>query len=94
MRDKENKLLKILRVYRRARSIAAEANLYFNGTVHNCARVSAVNKSLAFAVHRVGIFGGPVIEQIDRPKVVSLTEHDRCVIVRDGYVFELKSEIR
>ena len=94
MKGKENKLSRILRVYQRARRIKAEANLYYNGTVHNCARVSAVNKSLAFAIHRVGIFGGPVIEQIDRPKVVSLSELDRCVIVRDGLVYELKSEVR
>ena len=94
MRDKESKLLRILRAYHRARRIKSETELKFAGTVHNCARVSAVNKSLAFAVHRVGVFGGPVIEQIDRPKVVSLTENDRCVIVSDGYVYELKSEIR
>ena len=88
------------RIYRatlvrmRAVRMKSEVNAYYYGTVHNCARVSAVNKSLSFAVHRVGIFGGPVVEQITRPECVSLSETDRCVIVKDGYVYELRKEER
>lgn len=88
------------RIYRatlvrmRAIRVKGEVNAYYHGIVHNCARVSAVNKSLAFAVHRVGVFGGPVVEQITRPECVSLSETDKCVIVKDGYVYELRREER
>ena len=78
----------------RAIRVKSEVNAYYHGTVHNCARVSAVNKTLSFAVHRVGIFGGPEVEQITRPDVVSLCESDDCVVVKDGYMFELKKETR
>ena len=78
----------------RAVRIKSEVNAYYHGTVHNCARVSEVNKSLSFAVHRVGIFGGPEVEQITRPEIVQLSETDRCVIVKDGYVYELRKEER
>ena len=78
----------------RAIRVKSEVNAYYHGTVHNCARVSAVNKSLSFAVHRVGIFGGPVVEQIARPDIVQLSEVDKCVIVKDGYVYELRKEER
>lgn len=78
----------------RAARIKSEVNAYYYGTVHNCARVSAVNKTLSFAVHRVGIFGGPEVEQITRPEIVQLSETDRCVIVKDGYVYELRREQR
>ena len=67
---------------------------YYNGVVHNCARVSAANNILAFAVHRRGVFGGPVVEQIKRPDVVSLAETDGCAIIKDGYVYELRREER
>lgn len=78
----------------RAVRTKSEVNAYYYGTVHNCARVSAVNNTLSFAVHRVGIFGGPVVEQITRPECVSLSETDRCVIVKDGYVYELTKNER
>lgn len=78
----------------RAVRIKSEVNAYYYGTVHNCARVSAVNKTLSFAVHRVGIFGGPVVEQITRPDIIQLSETDKCVIVKDGYIFELRKEER
>ena len=70
----------------RAIRIKSEVNAYYHGTVHNCARVSAVNKT--------GIFGGPVVEQITRPDIVQLSEVDKCVIVKDGMVYELKREER
>ena len=78
----------------RAVRIKGEVNAYYHGMVHNCARVSAANRSLSFAVHRVGVFGGPLVEQITRPECVSLSETDRCVIVKDGMVYELKREER
>lgn len=78
--------------YYRAKSLKANTGRYFDGIVHNCCRLSAANNTLAFAIHRVGVFGGPVIEQITRPDSVQLSETDDCVIVKDGQVYQLKKE--
>lgn len=83
-----------VRVRQRAWFIKKEAATYYEGIVHNCARVSANNKSLAFAVHRTGVFHAPRIEPIERPDVVQLSEMDSCVIIKDGVVYELKKETR
>ena len=88
------KIYRVTFVRMRAVRIKSEVNAYYHGTVHNCARVSAVNNTLSFAVHRVGIFGGPEVEQITRPDIVQLSEIDKCVIVKDGMVYELKREAR
>ena len=85
--------MKRIRAYYRAKSMKANTGRYFDGIVHNCCRVSANNNDLAFAIHRVGVFGGPVIEQIARPENVSLSETDDCVIVKDGQVYQLKREV-
>ena len=84
--------MKRIRAYYRAKSMKANTGRYFDGIVHNCCRVSANNNDLAFAIHRVGVFGGPVIEQIQRPENVSLSETDDCVIVKDGFVYHLTRE--
>lgn len=73
--------------------IRREAEASFAGAVHNCCRVSANNHSLAFAIHR-SVKGYPRIERIKRPDVVSLCESDDCVVVKDGYMFELRKETR
>lgn len=86
--------IKRLIAYYRAWRISKEVESYFAGTVHNCARVSAVNNALSFVVFRVGVFGGPVVQLIDRPARVALAEDDRCVIVKDGKVYELTQETR
>ena len=78
--------------YYRAKALKANAGRYYDAMVHNCARVSANNGDLAFAVHRRGVFGGPVVEQIQRPGTVQLSESDDCVIVKDGNVYELRRE--
>ena len=80
-------------VRQRELMIRREAEASFAGAVHNCCRVSANNHSLAFAIHR-SVKGYPRIEQIKRPEVVALCESDDCVVVKDGYMFELKKETR
>ena len=80
-------------VRQRELMIRREAEASFAGAVHNCCRVSANNHSLAFAIHR-SVKGYPRIEQIKRPDVVALCESDDCVVVKDGYMFELKKESR
>jgi hypothetical protein len=80
-------------VRQRELMIRREAEASFAGAVHNCCRVSANNHSLAFAIHR-SVKGYPRIEQIKRPDVVALCESDDCVVVKDGYMFELRKETR
>ena len=92
--DLWRKIRRATLVRMRAIRIKSEVNAFYYGTVHNCARVSAVNKTLSFAVHRVGIFGGPLVEQITRPDIIQLSETDKCVIVKDGYIFEMRKEER
>lgn len=83
-----------LRAILRLRHIKDEAPRLFNSAVHHCARLSALNRSLAFIVIRVKPFGGPKVERIDRPRVISLSETDECIVVRDGHVFELTERTR
>lgn len=65
----------------------------FDGIVHNCCRVSGNNHQLAFVIHR-SVKGYPRVESLRRPDIVQLSETDDCVIVKDGYVYELKKETR
>lgn len=64
----------------------------FAGIIHNCCKVSHNNHSIAFVIHR-SVFGYPRLEQIDRPSNVRLSELDDCVIVKDGYVYELTRRV-
>ena len=84
--------MKRIIAFYRGKSIKSNTGRYFDGIVHNCCKVSAANNDLAFAIHRVGVFGGPVIEQIARPDDVKLSESDDCVIVKDGFVYHLTKE--
>lgn len=85
MEKRKSSLRALLRLWH----IKDEAPRLFDGAVHHCARLSALNRSLAFIVIRVKPFGGPKVERIDRPRVISLSEADECIVVRDGHVFEL-----
>ena len=53
--------MKRIIAFYRGKSIKSNTGRYFDGIVHNCCKVSAANNDLAFAIHRVGVFGGPVI---------------------------------
>lgn len=83
----KKKLIKQKAVY-----LKREAAAKFAGVVHNCCNVSANNHSISFAVRR-SVFGFPMLEKIDRPQAVQLSEHDDCVIVKDGYVYELTRRV-
>lgn len=78
----------------RAKNLKADTQRRYEATAYHCAKVSKLNHDLAFAVHKVGIFGGPEVEQISRPDAVCLSEKDDCVIVKDGFVYQLKKEER
>lgn len=65
----------------------------FDGTVHNCCKVSDNNHQLSFVVHR-SVKGYPRVESLRRPDIVQLSETDDCVIVKDGYVYELTKRVK
>ena len=65
---------------------------YFDGMVHHFCKVTAATPTLAFVIRRKGIFRGPVADQIEKPQNVTLSETDDCVIIKDGYAYELKKE--
>lgn len=69
-----------------------EASDKFAGVVHNCCNVSSNNHDIAFAVRR-SVLGYPMLEQIERPQEVQISEHDDCVIIKDGYVYELTKRV-
>lgn len=74
-------------------AIQRESESHFAGAVHHCCKVSANNHHLAFAVYR-SVHGYPRIEQIKRPDIVCITEISDCVVVKDGYAYELQKEVR
>lgn len=78
---------------KRAKAIKREAEMYFHAQVHHCCRVSANNHDIAFLVERVGVFGGPKVMQIVRPQNVLVCEGDDCVIIKDGYAYELTRRV-
>ena len=78
---------------KRAKAIKREAEMYFHAQVHHCCRVSANNHDIAYLIDRVGIFNGPKVELITRPNEVILSEFEDCVIVKDGYVYEMTKRV-
>ena len=73
----------------RAKKISEMARGAFNSAVYGCQIVSHYNTGLAFVIRRIGAFGFPEIEIIPRPADVILHESGDCVVVKDGYYFEL-----
>ena len=73
----------------RAKCAKADAQRYYDATAYHLAKVSNINHNLSYIVHKVGIFGGPQIEPIERLDNVNISENDDCVIIKDGYVYEL-----
>ena len=84
------RLWHFISILNRARRIAQCARDYYDAVVHHCCGVSNANNELAFIVERVGIFGGPVITQITRPDEVRIGEFEGVVIIKDGFLYELK----
>lgn len=78
----------------RLNTVLINTRNYYDAIVRHCCGVTKVNKDIAFAIYRVGVFKGPVVEQIRKPDNIELSEKNDCVIVKDGYVYELKKETR
>lgn len=73
----------------RANNIARKAAIRFEDVVKVCAKVSDVHRGLAFNVHKVAPFNWPRVEQIDKPKVVILSENVNFVTVKEGRIYKL-----
>ena len=78
----------------RLNTIRIATRNYYDSIVRHCCGVTKVSDDIAFIVHRSGVFGGPVVERIRKPETVILSDRDDYVIVMDGYVYELKKEMR
>lgn len=85
------RVVKLIRKASRAKRIPDMAKAKFDTIVYSCANVSKVNNSLSYIIRRSGAFGVPVIEPIQRPDVVILSESADCVVVKDGKIYELKT---
>lgn len=72
--------------------LRADCKRVFNGVVHNCCKVTANNHKVAFVIYR-SVLGFPMLEQIDRPDNVLICEGDDCVVVKDGYAYELTKRV-
>lgn len=83
------RLYRLIITMLRAQRIAAISEDSFNRAIRSCADISGYNHSLCFIVHKIGAFGSPDIEQIDRPQEVTLWEGADFVIIKDGKVYEL-----
>lgn len=84
------RLWHFISIVNRARRIAQCARDYYDSVIYHCCGVSRANNDLAFLIERVGIFGGPVITQITRPDQVTIGEFENVVVVKDGFLYELK----
>lgn len=82
-------IIHLLAIRIRAKEIARRARTYFDDVIEDCAGVSEANKSISFVVKRVGIFGGPKVIIIERPEIVTLNEKSNCVVIKDGYIYNL-----
>ena len=85
--------IRFIRKIARAMRITKEANEKFDSAVRACANVSWNNGELAFIVSHNGPFGFPVVEQIDRPDVVCISEIDNFVVIKDGKVYKIDKRV-
>ena len=82
-------LLHKIEVAYRANNIARKAASKYDEIVGACAKVSEAHRGLSFNVHKIKPFNWPRVEQIDKPKIVSLSESGNFVTVKDGKVYKL-----
>lgn len=83
-------LYKTIKAKIRASSIKEIALNSYEDILSSCMKVTAVNHSLCFILRKRGIFGGPVIEVVEYPKEVVLSEFDTFVVIRRGIVYKLE----
>jgi len=82
-------ILRKIEVAYRANNIARKAASKYDEIVGACAKVSEVHRGLSFNVHKIKPFNWPRVEQIDKPKVVVLSEGVNFVTIKDGKIYKL-----
>ena len=70
-------------------SIRIKTHDNFVDTVKACRLLSSDDDPYIYIIHREGVFGGPVVHKELKPDIVTLSESDKCVVVKDGYSYEL-----
>ena len=82
-------ILQKIEVAYRANNIARKAASKYDEIVGACAKVSEAHRGLSFNVHKIKPFNWPRVEQIDKPKVVVLSEGVNFVTIKDGKIYKL-----
>lgn len=82
-------ILRKIEVAYRANNIARKAASKYDEIVGACAKVSEAHRGLSFNVHKIKPFNWPRVEQIDKPKVVVLSEGVNFVTIKDGKIYKL-----
>lgn len=82
-------ILRKIEVAYRANNIARKAASKYDEVVGACAKVSEIHRGLSFNVHKITPFNWPRVEQIDKPKVVVLSEGVNFVTIKDGKIYKL-----
>lgn len=78
---------------RRIDYLRAECKRVFNGMVHKCCGITRNNPQITYVIHR-SVLGYPRVEvEPKRLNDVTLHESDNCVIVQDGYAYELTRRV-
>lgn len=78
---------------RRIDYLRADCKRVFNGMVHKCCGITRNNSQITYVIHR-SVLGYPRVEvEPKRLNDVTLHESDNCVIVQDGYAYELTKRV-
>lgn len=78
---------------RRIDYLRAECKRVFDGMVHKCCGITRNNPQITYVIHR-SVLGYPRVEvEPKRLNDVTLHESDNCVIVQDGYAYELTKRV-
>lgn len=86
-------MFKKSRERRRIDYLRAECKRVFNGMVHKCCGITRNNPQITYVIHR-SVLGYPRVEvEPKRLNDVTLHESDNCVIVQDGYAYELTKRV-
>ena len=73
----------------RLNSIKIKTRDNFIDTVKACRKLSSEEDPFIYVIHREGVFGGPVVEKAEKPRDVTISESQKCVVVKDGFAYEL-----
>lgn len=82
-------LLRLGRVRWNTKKNTSDAKSCYDGMMYHCRKLSAYDHSYAFVFHRNAL-GWPIINQIERPEQIDLSDNDDKVVIRDGFIYSIK----